>query len=216
MKKVKRSLVLILMSLLLIPTVLIGCSSKPKVGPDETAQILFNFYINGDDSGLSKITVTKDMAEETKKIQKEATITNIKNQFKAGGLTVKDEQLEEIYKVRSEAFKRLSATAEVVSKTDTTAEVKLKSKYFDEVALDEKAANDAVKQVEKLQIKDQKEILNKLTEQYINNLIEAYKKVQPAEGTKEKTFKFKAEKKVWLAEDMKEFGTGIGTMVIGL
>ncbi|WP_055666946.1 hypothetical protein [Desnuesiella massiliensis] len=216
MKKVKRSLLLILMSLLLIPTVLIGCSSKPKIGPDETAQILFDFYIKGDQSGLSKISINKDMADETKKIQKDATIKKIKDQFKAGGLTIKDDQVEELYKVRSEALKGLSATAEVVSKTDTTAEVKLKSKYIDEVALDEKAADDAVKQVEKLQLKDEKDALNKLTEQYIKNLVEAYKNVKPAEGTKEKTFKFKVQEKIWLAEDMKEFGAGIAAIAIGL
>ncbi|MCS4525044.1 hypothetical protein JTT07_17660 [Clostridium botulinum] len=56
----------------------IGCSSKPKVSADETAKILFDFYIKGDQESLSKIKISKDQIEEISKMQKDKTISTIK------------------------------------------------------------------------------------------------------------------------------------------
>ncbi|MBN3376568.1 DUF5105 domain-containing protein, partial [Clostridium botulinum] len=67
MKKAKKSLILSLI-LLFIPVMVIGCSSKPKVGADETAKILFDFYIKGDKEALTKIDLPKDKIEEISKM----------------------------------------------------------------------------------------------------------------------------------------------------
>lgn len=77
MKKAKKSLILSLI-LLFIPIMVIGCSSKPKVSADETAKILFDFYIKGDQESLSKIKISKDQIEEISKMQKDKTISTIK------------------------------------------------------------------------------------------------------------------------------------------
>ncbi|MCS4516388.1 hypothetical protein JTS93_09750 [Clostridium botulinum] len=77
MKKAKKSLILSLV-LLFIPMMVIGCSSKPKVSADETAKILFDFYIKGDQESLSKIKISKDQIEEISKMQKDKTISTIK------------------------------------------------------------------------------------------------------------------------------------------
>ncbi|MCY6369703.1 DUF5105 domain-containing protein [Clostridium ganghwense] len=215
MKKMKKSLVL-LMSFLFIPIMLIGCSSKPKVSPDETAKILFNFYIKGDQSGLEKIKMPKDVIDETAKLQKETYTTAIKNNFKVAGLTIKDEQVEQIYEARMEGLKKLTVTTETVSESDTEAQVKIKSTYFDTVALDKKAAQDAVEQVKKLKLTNQQEAKTKVTDAYIKNLVEAFKNVKPSADTKEKTFKFTIQEKVWLPQNMIQFGSGIGGQVSGM
>lgn len=215
MKKMKRALVVVL-SLVLIPMLMIGCSLKPKVSADETAKILFDFYIKGDESGLSKIGVPKNIIDETVKLQKDTFSNMIKANFSAGKLTIKDEQIAEMYKWRSEALKKVTVTSEAVNKTDTYTEVKIKSTYINEGALDEKAVNDAIEAVKKLGLTNEKDATDKLTEAYINNLIKEYKEAKPSTETKEKTFKFTIQEKVWMPENMSDFGTSISKLSIGM
>ncbi|ADF98159.1 putative lipoprotein [Clostridium botulinum F str. 230613] len=194
MKKAKKSLILSLV-LLFIPIMVIGCSSKPKVGADETGKILFDFYIKGDQESLSKIKISKDQIEEISKMQKDKTISTIKTNLATAGLKVNDEQIKQIYAARVSALKKLSAKAEVVSQDDKSAQVKLKATHIDEVALDEKAATDAVEEVKKMNLTDRQEALNKATDIYIKNLIKSYENVKPSSDMKEQTFKFIIKRK---------------------
>ncbi|NFL97274.1 DUF5105 domain-containing protein [Clostridium botulinum] len=215
MKKAKKSLILSLI-LLFIPIMVIGCSSKPKVSADETAKILFDFYIKGDQESLSKIKISKDQIEEISKMQKDKTISTIKTNLATAGLKVNDEQIKQIYAARVSALKKLSAKAEVVSQDDKSAQVKLKATHIDEVALDEKAATDAVEEVKKMNLTDTQEALNKATDIYIKNLIKSYENVKPSSDMKEQTFKFIIKEKTWIAEDMKNFGEGIVKLTSGI
>lgn len=166
MKKAKKSLILSLV-LLFIPIMVIGCSSKPKVSADETAKILFDFYIKGDQESLSKIKISKEQIEEVSKMQKDKTISTLKTNLRSTGLKVNDEQVNKIYTARVSALKKLSAKTEVVSQDDESAHVKLKATYIDEVGLDKKAATDAVEEVKKMNLTDRQEALNKATDIYI-------------------------------------------------
>ncbi|WP_315118395.1 DUF5105 domain-containing protein [uncultured Clostridium sp.] len=215
MKKGKKSLVLSLM-LLVISIMVIGCSSKPKVAADETAKILFDFYIKGDQESLEKIKLSKDQIAEIAKIQKDETMKTLKNNFIVAGLKVSDDQINEIYTARASALKKLSAETEIVSENNESVDVKLKANYIDEVAIDEKAATDAVQEVEKLNITNQEEILNKLTDVYIKNLIKEYNNVQPSSDLKEQTFKFDIKEKIWMPQDMDAFSKGIANLVLGI
>lgn len=215
MKKGRKSLLLSLV-LIVISIMVIGCSSKPKVAADETAKILFDFYIKGDQESLEKIKLSKEQIEEIAKIQKDETMKTIKNNFAVAGLKVSDAQVNEIYTARASALKKLSAETEIVSENDESADVKLKTTYINEIALDEKAATNAIQEVEKLNITNQEEILNKLTEVYIKNLINEYKNVQPSSDLKEQTFKFEIKEKTWLPQDIETFSLGIVKLVLGM
>ncbi|MBU5483442.1 DUF5105 domain-containing protein [Clostridium sp. MSJ-11] len=215
MKKGRKSLLLSLV-LIVISIMVIGCSSKPKVAADETAKILFDFYIKGDQEALAKIKLPKEQIEEISKIQKDETMKTIKNNFAVAGLKVSDAQVNEIYTARASALKKLSAETEIVSENDESADVKLKTTYINEIALDEKAATNAIQEVEKLNITNQEEILNKLTEVYIKNLINEYKNVQPSSDLKEQTFKFEIKEKTWLPQDIETFSMGIVKLVLGM
>ncbi|MCR1974843.1 DUF5105 domain-containing protein [Clostridium sporogenes] len=215
MKKAKKGLILSLI-LLFIPVMVIGCSSKPKVGADETAKILFDFYIKGDKESLSKIKISKDQIEEVSKMQKDKTISTIKTNFTAEGLKISDEQVNQIYTARVSALKKLSSKTEVVSQDDKSAQVKLKATYIDEVALDKKAGMDAVEEVKKMNLTDRQEAINKATGIYIQNLIKSYENVKPSSDMKEKTFKLTIKEKTWMPEDMKNFGESIVKLTSGI
>ncbi|WMJ80716.1 DUF5105 domain-containing protein [Clostridium sp. MB40-C1] len=214
MKKVKKSLV-ILMCLLFIPVILIGCSNKPKVSADETAKILFNFYVKGDKSDLSKISMPKDRIEELSKFQKDTIIKEIRNGFLKEGLTLKNDQLEQIYKARLEALKKVTATTEKISENDKEAEVKVKATYFDESKVSEKAMTDAVKEVEKLKLTNRQEIISKILDIYVKNLKVEYQNVKPSTDVKEGTYKFIIKEKVWVPQDVKKFASEIGSFNAG-
>ncbi|EJE7234828.1 MULTISPECIES: DUF5105 domain-containing protein [Clostridium] len=215
MKKAKKSLILSLI-LLFIPVMVIGCSSKPKVGADETTKILFDFYIKGDKESLSKIKISKEQTEEISKMQKDKTISTIKTNFTAEGLKISDEQVNQIYAARVSALKKLSSKTEVVSQDDKSAQVKLKSTYIDEVALDKKAGMDAVEEVKKMNLTDRQEAINKAKDIYIKNLIKSYENVKPSSDMKEKTFKLTIKEKTWMPEDMKNFGESIVKLTSGI
>lgn len=215
MKKAKKSLILSLI-LLFIPVMVIGCSSKPKVGADETTKILFDFYIKGDKESLSKIKISKEQTEEISKMQKDKTISTIKTNFTAEGLKISDEQVNQIYAARVSALKKLSSKTEVVSQDDKSAQVKVKATHINEVALDEKAATDAVEQVKKMNITDRQEAINKAKDIYIKNLIKSYENVKPSSDMKEKTFKLTIKEKTWMPEDMKNFGESIVKLTSGI
>ncbi|AVP62809.1 DUF5105 domain-containing protein [Clostridium sporogenes] len=215
MKKAKKGLILSLI-LLFIPVMVIGCSSKPKVGADETAKILFDFYIKGDKEALTKIDLPKDKIEEISKMQKERTIQTLKTNFTTQGVKVSDEKIKQIYTARVEALKKLSAKAEIVSQNDESATVKIKMTYINEVALDEKAGKDAAEEIKKSNITDRQEAINKGIDIYIQNLIKEYKNVKPSSDMKEQTSKFVIKDKTWMPEDNNGFALGIGKMTIGL
>ncbi|MCY6960284.1 DUF5105 domain-containing protein [Clostridium brassicae] len=214
MKKVKKSLV-VLICLLFIPVILIGCSNKPKVSADETAKILFNFYVKGDKNDLSKISMPKDKIEELSKFQKDTIIKEIRNGFLKEGLTLKNDQLEQIYKARLEALKKVTATTEKISENDKEAEVKVKATYFDEGKVSEKAMTDAVKEVEKLKLTNRQEIVSKLLDVYVKNLKVEYQNVKPSTDVKEGTYKFIIKEKVWVPQDIKKFASDIGSFNAG-
>ncbi|EJO5346339.1 DUF5105 domain-containing protein [Clostridium botulinum] len=215
MKNIKKSLILSLV-LLFIPVMVIGCSSKPKVKADETAKILFDFYIRGDKEALTKIDLPKDKIEEISKLQKEKTIQTLKTNLTTQGANVSDEKINQIYEARVEALKKLSAKAEIVSEDDKSANVKLKMSYIDEGALDRKAGEDAAEEIKKSNITDRKKAIDKAIDIYVQNLIKEYKNLKPSSDMKEKTFKFVIKEKTWMPEDNSGFALNIGKMTIGL
>lgn len=200
------------MSLLMIPLMLMGC--KPKVAPEETAKTLFEFAIKGDQSGLAKIGVSQSEVDKATQKEKEGFVKGMKTSFTSAGLEITDAQVQEIYKGVIEAFKKVTVTTETVSQTDKTADVKLKSTYYDLEALSMKAANTSVEQFKNAGITDEKELKTKLTDSFIKNLILELKNAKAVQ-TKEKTFKFVVKEKIWLPENEDQYFSDIAGLVSG-
>ncbi|WPC40572.1 DUF5105 domain-containing protein [Clostridium sp. JS66] len=211
MKNLKRNLA-ICMSLLMIPLMLMGC--KPKVGPDETAKTLVEFAIKGDQSGVSKIGVSQSEINDAVKAEKDDFLKEIKSSFTTQGLNVTDAQVNAIYNAVMDDFKKVTVTTQVASQNDKTAEIKLKSTYFDLEAISVKAANNVIAQFKDSQIADEKERKTKVTDAFVKNLITELKNAKPSEA-KEKTFKFVVKDKVWLPENESQFFSDVAKLVSG-
>lgn len=91
--------------------------------------------------------------------------------------------------------------------------MKVTCTYIDETGIDQKAADDAVDEVQGLGITSQSELLNKATELYINNLVEGFKNAEPSTETVSKTFAFKKDKAgYWMPESSTDYILGISKM----
>ncbi|SFD35767.1 hypothetical protein [Clostridium uliginosum] len=214
MKKTKRILPLLLTTLLLGCVMLTGCGKK-EVKAVESAQILFDLYIKQDTTNAEKIRLTKEEADSLVKKQNELLTTMTKKNFKNSGITVTDEELDSIVKQQLAAMSKVTPTIELVSEKDGISEVKIKSTYIDLVGADEKAVNDAIEKFENTNITNEKELLAQMTSEYVKNVINELNNIQVSADTKEETYKFKKDEKskVWIPENMFEFGKGIGTLI---
>ena len=209
--KNKKSIILTLITILLFSFVVIGCGEK--VSPKESAQILWDVKINGDVSGIEKLGGKDDDGQKLLDASKKAEMQLLKTNMTASGLKVSDEQLESIYSAILEACNKNSVTIEEVSKSGDSAEVKIKCTYIDEVAIDEKAADDAVNAVQNLGITNESELLKKGTELYIDNLINGLKNAEVSSDTVEKTFAFKKDGNgYWMPDSPSDYITNIAKM----
>ncbi|OPJ59717.1 DUF5105 domain-containing protein [Clostridium oryzae] len=212
MKKIKNSLILLLV-ILIVPVFVMGC--KPKVGADESAKALFNFVIKGQKDGLSKMGAQQKQLKKLAKTQKDQYMQQLKAGFTSQGLTINNKQVENIYNSIMVAFGKVSVTTNKVSEKDKTAQVKVKTTYFDLAALSTGAANKAVQKYKGTKITDRKVLMEKLSKEFINNLVSDLKKVKPSNNKKEETFKFVIEDNVWVPADEKGYGEDIMKLVSG-
>lgn len=212
MKKMKKVIILLL-SLLMLSTILIGC--KPKVGPDEAAKNLFNFLLKGDQAGVSKMGISQKEMDDAVKSEKGGFNEAMKNEFKSAGLTIKDDKVEEITKAIMESLKKVTLDAQVVSQSGQTAEVKIKTTYIDFDAASKKVLESSMAELKDQQITDEKELQNKVTEVLTKNFIAEFKDAKPSTETKEETFKFAIKDKMWQPEDAAKCFEAVGKLASG-
>lgn len=215
MKKAKKILTLAV-SLVMVPVMLMGCGSKEKIKPEESAKMMYNLAFKGEKQDLDKLGITQKQVDDILNTQKKAGIDMIKTAFTSGGLKVTDAQVEEVYKARCEALNKLTVTTETTKKDDKEATVKVSTTYFKELDLNQKAANDAIETVKALKPTSQQEALTKATDEYVKNLIAAYKNAKVESDTKSKEFKFVIKDKVWIADNSLDFGMQVGKLASGL
>lgn len=212
MKNLKKKVIL-LMTMLLIPALLVACGAK-VVPPEESAKILFDYGIKSDESNLSKLGAKQSEIDTVNKSRKDKSIQQFRLELTSQKLSASDEQLEKIYNAVVEAYKKLNATTEVVSKTDSTAVIKVKSTYFDIVKISEKAGTDAVTPLLNSGLSEN-ELKSKFTEAFINNLVEGIKNAEVSTETREKTFNFVLKDKVWVPENQGQYLTDLDLLVSG-
>jgi len=211
MRSIKKSIG-ILVVLLLIPAVLIGCGG-PKIKSDESAKILFNFFIKSDKSGVSKITSDKSTIDKAEKAEKDEFNKEFKDGLLKQNFIINDDQCNRVYTAYKNALKNITMTSKVSSEASKESTVSIKTNYIDLPAVAQKAQNDALAKVKAMQLTDTIKIREEFAKAYIDELEKDLNAAKPGTATKEKTFKFVLKDNNWLPEDSFDYGKQIGTMV---
>lgn len=218
MKKVTKILAILLISILSL-TVMTGCG---KVDPPETvAQGFFELITYNDTTKLESLGVSAEEFAPVKDFMKQAIKDNTKNNFKMAGLSITEEDLNAITEAQLNALKKVKATFTTESSDKQTAVVKIKTNYIKLTEVDEKAANDALQEIQAMGLTDRQQILDACTEKYTAKLIEGLNSLEPVEDTIEKSFSFTMQKvdiggktkKMWVPENPTTLGKDIATMI---
>lgn len=214
--KLSKKIISILTMLLCIGVLLTATGCGAKTTPAESAQYFFELTIKQDTTNVDKFGMTEDEAKTLLKTETDATKTQTKSNFTKSGLTISDEKLDAIVAAQYKALKSLTVTTEATSESGKQATVVIKNTYIDFTAIDEKAATDAVESVKALGLTDQKEAMDKLTAQYIENLLAALNSATPSTDMNEATYEFKEESGEWIPSmDSTEFGKQLATLALG-
>ena len=211
MRNIKKSIGMLVI-LLLIPAVLIGCGG-PKIKADESAKILFNFFIKSDKSGVSKITSDQSTIDKAEKAQKDEFSRQFKDGLVKQNLIINDDQCNRIYTAYKGALKNVTVTSKIASEDSKTSTVSIKTNYIDLPGIVQKAQNDTVAKVRAMQLTDTIKIRQEFVKAYVDELEKGLNAAKPGTGTKEKTFKFVLKDNNWLPEDSFDYGKQIGSMV---
>lgn len=191
-----------------------GCSS-PKLTPEESVLALYDLYILEESSGVMELGMTEEDVTSVLDSYNQALTDSFHANITSAGLTMEDSVIADIVEARKEALKSMTASCELVSSDETTAVVVLKTSYFSEAALDEKAANDAIAVMQESGSTDEEELLAIATEAYAQNLIDGYLAVTPSEEIKEITVDCVLSDNIWLPADMASFGEELGLVISG-
>lgn len=211
MRSIKKSIGMLVV-LLLIPAVLIGCGG-PKVKSDESAKILFNFFIKSDKSGVSKITSDQSAINKAEKAEKDEFNKEFKDGLLKQNLIINDDQCNRVYTAYKNALKNVTVTSKIASETSKESTVSIKTNYIDLPAIAQKAQNDALAKVKAMQLTDVIKVREEFAKAYVDELEKDLNAAKPGAETKEKTFKFVLKDNNWLPEDSFDYGKQIGTMV---
>lgn len=191
-----------------------GCSN-PRMEASDSVLAIYNLYIKGETEGVLELGMTEENINAALVSYDESLISNLKTSMTSAGLTIEDAVLTEIIEARKTALKTMSASCELSSCENGTAVVILKTTYFNETAMDEKAANDAIEKAAQSGSADADELLTLATKYYAQNLIDGYLSVTPSKEIKEITVNCAFSGGVWLPEDMVTFGEDLGLAISG-
>ncbi|WP_297427230.1 hypothetical protein [Clostridium sp.] len=210
--KNKKFTTLLLAAMLILSCVVTGCGKS--ITPKECAQVWWEMAYN-DISNASKLNIKDEEAKAILEKSTQQNISKLKTEYAAQGLTITDDQATEIYNAVNDLGKKANVTIEEVSNDGKTAQVKYKSNYVDMVAIGKKASNDAAESVKTLGITDKKELMNKYSEVLLKNLVNELKNATFSTDTKELTYTFTNQNKVWVPENQEDLSTKLGMLISG-
>ena len=219
MKNLKK-IIPLLLSMVMLVTMVSGCGQKIDP-PESVVQAYYDFIVYGDSSKIEELALSKDEVNIIKEKMDTQVKNTIKSSFDIGGLPITDEQLDNIIKAQNEAKKKLNGKVEKISEDKKTATVKITTNYLNITDLDLQAGKDAIEELKTMNITDRNTAMSKVSELYINKLIDVFNKAQPSTETSEISVKLNLErvkskgKKVnmWVPENPVTFGIEIGTTI---
>src|SRR5471030_1779748 len=190
---------LLLVSMLLLSFVVTGCGKD--VTAQECSQVLWDINVKRDISSASKLNLKEEDAKASVDKDMIQAKEALKESFTDAQINFTDAQLEDVCNGLLEAYGKITVKIEEVSNDGKKAQIKYTTTYFDLSALDEKAANDALSSVQSSVLTDETQLTNKFSELYIQNLISELKNATISTDTKDKTYTFVKQGKVWIPED---------------
>jgi len=157
MKKFIKPSILCIVMLLSLSSIFLGCSKK-TIPIEQTTKAFYDLVILQDSTEFEKLGATNEEITSFAETQKKSMNEAIKEGFEQAGLSITDEQLDEIYKAQIEALRKLKPTIEVVSSDKEVSKVKISTTYVNIVDASNKASDDTISEVQSKQISDMEKI----------------------------------------------------------
>lgn len=209
----KERIISAIIAIFLIFTLILSLSScMGTVSLEKSAKLLAQYYVKHDESALRKLGASSETAKEGIETEKAERKKEIQSSFARSGVEASDEQLEKIYKAQMEALKKVTITTDIVSEEEDTAEVKISMNYIDVESIDEKAAEEAFKDIEEGQGNSDK-LKKECLEKYVDNLVKGLEEAKPSTEKNEAIFTFEKGAMSWVPEEMELFTEGIDSLM---
>lgn len=209
----KERIISAIIAIFLIFTLILSLSScMGTVSLEKSAKILAQYYVKHDESAIKKLGASSETAKEGIETEKAERKKEIQSSFARSGVEASDEQLEKIYKAQMEALKKVTITTDIVSEEEDTAEVKISMNYIDVESIDEKAAEEAFKDIEEGQSNSDK-LKKECLEKYVDNLVKGLEEAKPSTEKNEAIFTFEKGAMSWVPEEMELFTEGIDSLM---
>ncbi|WP_315081303.1 DUF5105 domain-containing protein [uncultured Clostridium sp.] len=201
----------------MLATMITGCSKK-VAPPEDFAKAFYesSMYLNTDT--LVSLGMSDDEANTLKAECEEALKDEIKNNLKSNGLQCTDEQVNLLYDAQLTTQKKATCTIETITSDEKTAVVKIKTTHINIQGIGESSANDAIKEIQNMNITDTNVALAKALELYIAKFTEGCNNTEASSDTLENTFTFKKMKddkniEAWVPDNPVTFGNQLATMI---
>lgn len=209
----KERIISAIIAIFLIFTLILSLSScMGTVSLEKSAKLLAQYYVKHDESALRKLGASSETAKEGIETEKAERKKEIQASFARSGVEASDEQLEKIYEAQMEALKKVTITTDIVSEEEDTAEVKISMNYIDVESIDEKAAEEAFKDIEEGQSNSDK-LKKECLEKYVDNLVKGLEEAKPSTEKNEAIFTFEKGAMSWVPEEMELFTEGIDSLM---
>ena len=209
----KERIISAIIAIFLIFTLILSLSScMGTVSLEKSAKLLAQYYVKHDESALRKLGASSETAKEGIETEKAERKKEIQSSFARSGVEASDEQLEKIYEAQMEALKKVTITTDIVSEEEDTAEVKISMNYIDVESIDEKAAEEAFKDIEEGQ-KSSDELKKECLEKYVDNIVKGLEEAKPSTEKNEAIFTFEKGAMSWVPEEMELFTEGIDSLM---
>lgn len=209
----KERIISAIIAIFLIFTLILSLSScMGTVSLEKSAKLLAQYYVKHDESALRKLGASSETAKEGIETEKAERKKEIQSSFARSGVEASDEQLEKIYEAQMEALKKVTITTDIVSEEKDTADVKISMNYIDVESIDEKAAEEAFKDIEEGQSNSDK-LKKECLEKYVDNLVKGLEEAKPSTEKNEAIFTFEKGAMSWVPEEMELFTEGIDSLM---
>ncbi|MBW6408689.1 DUF5105 domain-containing protein [Clostridium weizhouense] len=184
--------------------------NEESISPEESAKVFWDLVIKSDSTSIEKIGYSKAFGERIIKTMNKSELESLKKEFKQSGVSPSDDQIQGIVDALRSAISQNSVDFEVVSKTDTTAEVKISATSINLDSIVNDVSNETRNQIISSRMTDKQ----KAVELYCRNLVDSIKNVQVGSTKSEQIFNFSKIADMWMPTNVEKFFESIGKLNI--
>lgn len=201
--KNSKKLLALLVSMLMLATMLVGCGG-PKITPDESATIVLDIILKGDNSKLDSVKMTQEEFDKVRKSMEDAMMT----QFDSAGVSLKDETKTNLLNAILEAMKKVTYEVKTTSEEKEQATVEVSIKGIDIKKVSEELQADVTKYATENPTITQDELFDYT----FNKEAELIKNGSLAETPKTITMTLTKQDNVWVPNESDMFKIGTAVM----